>query len=354
MKQIKMQTMNHKYFNIIPSENRSCCILLYGNIGEWEDLNSADVTKELMQAEAMYDNIDVRINSTGGEVYTGIAIFNAFRNSKANIKIYVDGIAASMASVIALCGKPVFMSKYARLMIHSVSGGVYGNKVEIQKCLEEINALEDTLCEMYAAKTGKTAVEMKEAYFDGEDHWIKAEEAKNLGFIDGIYDAEPVPEDSTPEQIYAEFNNRLKKPQNKVDMNLEKLKKHERFSDCASEEDVLQAVDALEAEASDLREENATLRAENQGFKTAQTAREEAEKKALLDEAEKDGRIDANTRKVYKNLLDSDRANGEAALMALKPQRRAMVDINNQPEDQSPWEKRQAEISANYRNKSKR
>ena len=57
--------------------------------------------------------VDVRINSNGGEVYSGIAIFNALKNSKADITIYVDGIAASMASVIALCGKPVQMSRYA-------------------------------------------------------------------------------------------------------------------------------------------------------------------------------------------------------------------------------------------------
>ena len=129
----------------------ACCILLYGDIGEYDDnVRSGDIARELLEAEALTGKVDVRINSNGGEVYSGIAIFNALKNSKADITIYVDGIAASMASVIALCGKPVQMSRYARLMLHSVQGGCYGNKDEMKDCIREIEALEDTLCEMYA------------------------------------------------------------------------------------------------------------------------------------------------------------------------------------------------------------
>lgn len=84
----------------------ACCILLYGDIGEYDDnVRSGDIARELLEAEALTGKVDVRINSNGGEVYSGIAIFNALKNSKADITIYVDGIAASMASVIALCGQ---------------------------------------------------------------------------------------------------------------------------------------------------------------------------------------------------------------------------------------------------------
>ena len=168
-----------RFFNIIPSDQK-CCILLYGEIGDWGKVTSGDITRELMEAEAMYNKIDVRINSCGGEVYAGIAIFNALRNSKADITIYIDGIAASMASVIALCGKPVQMSKYARLMLHNVSGGVYGNKDEINNYLKEIESLEDIISDMYAQRLGKSKEEIKSTYFDGADHWIKAQEALSM------------------------------------------------------------------------------------------------------------------------------------------------------------------------------
>lgn len=84
------------------------------------------------------------------------------------------------------------MSKYARLMLHSVSGGCYGNKKEMQKCIEEIESLEDSLGDIYAARLGMTKEEVKATFFDGEDHWLTADDALRLGFIDGIYDAEPV------------------------------------------------------------------------------------------------------------------------------------------------------------------
>lgn len=154
-----------------------------------------------------------------------------------------------MASVIALCGKPVEMSKYARLMLHSVSGGCYGNKTELRRCLEEVEALENTLCEMYAPRLGTSVEEIRARYFDDADHWLKADEALALGFIDGVYDADPVPEDSTPEQVYRIFNNRLEQPLNDTQMNLEEVKKRPRFKDCATDSDVFRVMDALEEEA---------------------------------------------------------------------------------------------------------
>lgn len=346
-----------KFFNIIPAKD-SCCILMYGNIGEWAEVTSGDIARELIEAEAMYKKIDVRINSNGGEVYAGIAIFNAFRNSKADITLYIDGIAASMASVIALCGKPVHMSKYARLMLHSVSGGVYGNKKDIQECLSEIEGLEDTLCDMYASRINKSKDEIKATYFDGKDHWIKAQEALDLGLIDGIYDADPLPEESTPDDIYRAFNNRLKEePQNNNDMKLEDVKKRKRFAACTSDEDVLKEIDALESEAAKvptLQGENKTLKDENDAYKQEAQARETAEKKALLDAAENDGRIDAKSRPTYQALLDADRTNGEAALKGLTPKRKVMEDLHTVEHglgdnDDSPWNKRMNQISNNLK-----
>lgn len=182
-----------RFFNIQTDAEGVCTIFLYGDIGDYYEVQSGRVARELLEAEKAGSRIHVRINSNGGDVYCGIAIYNAIKNSKADVHIYVDGIAASMASVIALCGKPVEMSKYARLMLHSVSGGCYGNKKEMQKCIEEIESLEDSLGDIYAARLGMTKEEVKATFFDGEDHWLTADDALRLGFIDGIYDAEPVP-----------------------------------------------------------------------------------------------------------------------------------------------------------------
>jgi ATP-dependent Clp endopeptidase proteolytic subunit ClpP len=326
----------------------ACCILLYGDIGEYGDgVRSGDIARELLEAEALTGKVDVRINSNGGEVYSGIAIFNALKNSKADITIYVDGIAASMASVIALCGKPVQMSRYARLMLHSVQGSCYGNKDEMKNCIREIEALEDTLCEMYATRMGKAKDEIRAMYFDGRDHWLRADEALALGLIDGIYDADPVPEGSTPEQVFQIFNNRLQQPQNENDMNLDELKKRPRFTNCATDDDFLREIGLLETEAGKVPSLNAEvdrLKGELKVFQDKAEADDAAARKQLLDAAEKDGRIDAATRPIYENLLAKDRENSEKALEKLSPKRRVMTDVRTEPDNEGPWNKRMREI----------
>lgn len=344
----KDMTMS-RFFNITTSDDGISTIFLYGDIGDYTEVQSGRIAREVMEAERVSRRIHVRINSNGGEVYSGIAIFNALRQSKADIRIYVDGIAASMASVIALCGKPVEMSKYARLMLHSVSGGCYGNKQDLQRCMEEIESLEGSLSEIYAGRLGISQEEVRQTYFDGEDHWLTAQEALDLGFIDGIYDADPVPADSTPAQIYTLFNNRLVEPQkNREDMNLEDVKKRPRFKDCASDADVFRLMDQLEEEAGKvpiLTKENTDLKAKVKTYEDKAEAEDLAARKQLLDAAEQDGRIDATTRPIYENLLANDRENGEKALAQLPVKRRVMEDLHLEPNgDESPWAKRMREI----------
>ena len=337
-----------RFFNIQTDAEGVCTIFLYGGIGDYYEVQSGRVARELLEAEKAGSRIHVRINSNGGDVYCGIAIYNAIKNSKADVHIYVDGIAASMASVIALCGKPVEMSKYARLMLHSVSGGCYGNKKEMQKCIEEIESLEDSLGDIYAARLGMTKEEVKATFFDGEDHWLTADDALRLGFIDGIYDAEPVPAGSTPEQIYTLFNNRLTEPQNKSKMNLEEIRKHPSFANCKSEEEVIAQAQSYAREAgrvAGLENENNDLKTRLKEFEDKAAADEEAARKALLDAAEADGRINAEMRPVYENILKSNPEEGEKALKALAPKRKVMEDLKVDPGDESPWSKRMKEIN---------
>lgn len=337
----------NQFFNIQTNAEGVATIFLYGDIGDYYDVQSGRVARELLEAEKDARRVNIRINSCGGEVYCGIAIYNAIKNSRADVHLYVDGIAASMASVIALCGKPVEMSRYARLMLHSVSGGCYGNIKEMQKCIKEIESLEDSLADIYAARLGLTADEVKARFFDGEDHWLTAREALDLGFVDGIYDAEPVPADSTPEQIYTLFNNRLTEPQKQDKMNLEEIRKHPSFKDCKNEDEVMAKARTLAQEAvraSGLAEENATLKKRVQELEDKAEADRAAARKALLDAAEADGRINAETRPVYENILKSNPEEGEKALAALSPKRKVMEDIKVEPEGESPWNKRMREI----------
>lgn len=342
--------MAKQFFNTIAGKDGTACVLLYGNIGNYDDnIRSGDIVRELMEIEATYKKVDVRINSMGGEVYAGIAIFNALRNSKSDVTIYIDGIAASIASVIASCGKPVHMSRFARLMVHSVSGGCFGNKDEIRQCINEIESLEGTLAEIYSGRCKKTNDEIKQLFFDGGEHWFTAGEALSMGLIDGIYDTDPIPADSTPTQVYNIYQNRLN-PQN---MLLDELRKRPSFMNLVSDEEVLRHIGHLETEAgraTSLTTENTELKNQLQVFKDKEESAAETERTALVDAAVKDGRIKENQREVYMNLLKADSTNGEAALKALKPGRNVLEDLHNpQAGEMSPWQKRMNEIQNNLK-----
>lgn len=166
-------------------------ILVYGYIGD-EDVNSGEFVKELRALEKVSDKINVRINSGGGSVFEGIAIYNAMKNSKAEINTYVDGLAASMGSVIALGGKKCFMSKMARMMTHRASGLSAGGSDSMRQTADLLDSLGETVATIYASKTGLTSADAKKKFLGLDDKWMTAEEALAEKLVDGIFDAEAI------------------------------------------------------------------------------------------------------------------------------------------------------------------
>lgn len=205
-------------------EKDTAKLFLYGDVGDGERVDSYRVAQELATLERSAARIEVRINSNGGDVFSGIAIYNALRNSKADIRLYIDGVAASIAAVIALCGKPLYMAKYAKMMIHNVSGGTYGNAEELRRTADNIERLEDDLAQIIAERCSSTAEDVKTRYFDGNDHWFSASECKRLGLISGIYDLpetelKQLNSTSTEAEIYTTTNKaRGFKPVSKTDL----------------------------------------------------------------------------------------------------------------------------------------
>lgn len=334
----------------ILNEN-TACLLLYGEVsdeGGEGKIASRDIVNELMYLDGNYENLNIRINSIGGDVYPGIAIFNAIRQCRSNVTIYIDGIAASIAGVIALCGRRVEMSRYARMMLHNVSGGCFGNKQDLRDMISTIESLEDTIAEIIGGRCGKDKEEVKDSYFDGTDHWLKAEEALHLGLIDAIYDVEAVPDESTTDDIYRIFTNRLEReqqPQNPDKMRLEDFKTIPRFANCADEAAVMVMLGetAQKADkADDLEKENGELREQLQ-------KQEEERIETAVTEAVTDGRIGADQKDTYKNILKADFKNGLSALKALKPKKmvKDRLETSTAIEGESPWQKKMREIEAN-------
>lgn len=337
----KLKEMAKKFYDIISKSADKCTILLYGYIGKWDDVKAVDVTREIIEASTEYQHIEVRINSMGGEVYEAIAIFNTLRLCQRDVTIYIDGIAASAASFIATCGKPVYMGKYSELMLHEASGSCCGNKHEMEQCAKELSNIDDQLCQIFADKCGKPKEEILASYFDGQDHWLTAQEALDMKLIDGIYDMEAV--DGTPQARYATIYNRLeqqREPQNKNNMNLEDLKKKDaRFKDCKTEEEALDMIVSLgtSPKGDPIKDAQiAKLQAENKAFKDAEEAKLTASKKTLLDAAENDGRITKENRKSYASVLDKDYENGKAIIESLPRGKRVSDVIEHESKDPKP------------------
>ena len=163
----------------------ACCILLYGDIGEYDDnVRSGDIARELLEAEALTGKVDVRINSNGGEVYSGIAIFNALKNSKADITIYVDGIAASAASVIAMAGTRVLMSPVSTMMIHNPLTVAMGDSDEMRRAIQMLDEVKESIINAYEIKTGLSRTRL--SHLMDAETWMNANKALELGFCDEI------------------------------------------------------------------------------------------------------------------------------------------------------------------------
>lgn len=331
---------------------KTACLLLYGEIsdeGGDGKIASRDIVNELMYLDAGYENLNIRINSVGGDVYPGIAIFNAIRQCKSNVTIYIDGIAASIAGVIALCGRRVEMSRYARMMLHNVSGGCYGNKKDLADMIATIESLEDTIAEIIGTRSGKDKEEVKNTYFDGSDHWLKADEALRLGLIDAIYDVEAVPDESTTDDIYRIFTNRLeleqRQPQNPDKMNLDEVRKIPRFANCADEAAVMTMLGETAQKADDAD----AFEKENGELKKQLEEQADERIEAAVGDAVTDGRIGADQKDTYKNILKADFKNGIAVLKGLKPKKLLKDKLENpEPQgDRSPWDARMKEIREN-------
>ncbi|WP_341674952.1 ClpP-like prohead protease/major capsid protein fusion protein [Niveibacterium sp. SC-1] len=168
-------------------------VFIYGDIGEswWEETVSAkDFVRDI--AALNVSALTVRINSFGGSVPDGIAIYNALKRHAATVTIAIDGVAMSIASLIAMAGDTVEMAENAMLMIHAPWSYVAGNAPELREAADMLDQYAAAMSTSYAAKTGRDQAEMLALVTDGKDHYFTAAEALAGGFIDSVVSAMPV------------------------------------------------------------------------------------------------------------------------------------------------------------------
>lgn len=183
-----MPKMKTKFWNIMKNEEEnSADMILYGTIGsdEWWDDICDKTFKEDIANLGEVENINLHINSPGGSVFAAVAIANTLKNHKAKVTAYIDGLAASAATIITSACDVVKMPKNALFMIHNPLTWAYGNKQELEKTGILLDKVKDSILETYLAKAKDKTKEELSVLMD-EEKWFNAEEAKEYGFIDEI------------------------------------------------------------------------------------------------------------------------------------------------------------------------
>ncbi|BBL75583.1 ClpP-like prohead protease/major capsid protein fusion protein [Methylomagnum ishizawai] len=189
-------------------------IMIYGDIGEdwWNPENSITAKDLVAQTEQFKDRrIKCRINSVGGSVVDGLAIYNAFKRHPGGCDTAVEGVAMSVASLIAMAGETVSVAQNAIMMIHAPWAYVSGNATELRNQADNLDIWAEAMATCYQAKSGQPKETIMGILTDGTDHYYTADKCKTMGFCDEITDPLPV-----AAALASGFNARFQRPKGRA------------------------------------------------------------------------------------------------------------------------------------------
>ena len=188
----------NKFWNWIRDDTGGRVLRLEGPIDSesfWGDEITPQMFRDELEAEE--GDLTVWINSPGGNVFAAAEIYTMLQEYKGAVTVKIASIAASAASVIAMAGKRVLMSPTALLMIHDPSTIAMGNAKDMEKAIETLNEVKESIINAYAAKSGMRRSKIAELM--SNETWMNAKKAVELGFADEVLFAESEP-DPEPEE----------------------------------------------------------------------------------------------------------------------------------------------------------
>jgi ATP-dependent Clp protease protease subunit len=172
-------------YSIRAKGNALAEIYIYEDVGEgWFGGVSAKQFSADLKALGSVSTIDVRINSYGGEVFDGLAIYRQLVEHPAKIVVHIDGVAASIASVIAMAGDEIRIAEAGFVMIHPAQGGVLGCASDMRDMADLLDKITASIVDVYQKRTGASADDI--AGWVAADTWFTGREALDAGFADVI------------------------------------------------------------------------------------------------------------------------------------------------------------------------
>ncbi|CDQ39547.1 ATP-dependent Clp protease proteolytic subunit [Virgibacillus salexigens] len=178
-------------------------IYIYGDIESYkfiEEDTTATSFKEDLDGLGDVSSINLYINSPGGSVFEGLAIYNMLKRHKAHVNVQVDALAASISSVIAMAGDTIYMPKNSMLMIHNAWTMAVGNSADLRKMADDLDRISQSSMQSYLEKAGDKLSEDKLKEMLDAETWLSADEAKGLGLADVVLESN---------QMAASINNDL-------------------------------------------------------------------------------------------------------------------------------------------------
>lgn len=179
-------------------------VFIYGDIGGWwGGVSAEEFAKEIVALDVK--TLNVRLNSPGGLVFDGVAIYNALARHKANVIVHVEGLAASIASVIAMAGDEVRIAEGSRFMIHDPWSMVMGASSDLRAEADILDGLKSDLIDIYAARTEQSRDDLSQWMTD--ETWLSARDAVDKGFADAMTPAKKKRKESAHSQsaMFAHF-----------------------------------------------------------------------------------------------------------------------------------------------------
>lgn len=177
---------------------------IMGPIGGW-DVSGSEFLRELKALGDDVDSIDLRIHSPGGSVLDGWAIANGIKNHPAHVVARVEGLAASMGSVVLMSADEIEVPQNAYVMIHNVSGGAFGEADELESMAALMRKLQDDVTDFYANATGKDREEVAEMM--AAETWMNGEDAVEHGFATRVLEPVKAAACADLETLVSKFEN---------------------------------------------------------------------------------------------------------------------------------------------------
>lgn len=184
-------------------------VYIYGPVTscKWEDtdVTAADFKRDLdVLGDIM--TLNVYINSPGGSVFQGQAIYTILKRHPAHINVYVDGLAASIASLVAMAGDTIYMPSNAMMMVHNPFNIVIGNAQDLRKAADNLDKIRESMMTAYMAKLDGKTTEEKLSELLAAETWLTAVECFEYGFCDELLDEKQIAA-SVDTELFARYKN---------------------------------------------------------------------------------------------------------------------------------------------------